>query len=85
MHTRLAPFFDAVSLRTALYPLGESSHDGPPPVETDDTRAIADQLNVLLANPQDGPALPATARGQPRQFAPPPPAQPVPANQPNAW
>ena len=55
MHAKLAPFFDAGSLRTVLYPEGEYPHDGSTPVETDDTRAIADQLNALLANPQDDP------------------------------
>ena len=75
MHAKLAPFFDADSLRTALYPQGECPHDGPTPVKTDDTRAIVDQLNALLANPQDDPIQPNTVQAQARRPTQPPPAQ----------
>ena len=83
MHAKLAPFFDADSLRTALYPQGECPHDGPTPVEIDDTRAIAAQINALFANPQDDPIQPDTTRAQARN--PNPGLPPTYYNQPNAW
>ena len=88
MHAKLAPFFDADSLRTALYPQGECPHDGPTPVETDDIRAIAAQINALFANPQDDPIQPNTVQERvrrPTQEPPPPARSLVPNNQPNAW
>ena len=58
MHTKLATFFSADSLRMALFPQGEIPHEDPTPVETEGTGTIVSKISALFANPQDDPNQP---------------------------
>ena len=60
IHAKLAPHFNADSLRKFLYPQDEIPHNGYIPTETDDTHANAAHINALFANPQDDSAQPDT-------------------------